>query len=68
LGITISKAKEKTKKKYGAEFIGTFWLVLGGCGSAVLAAVFPNVGIGMHAIAPLAIFVVIGAKVSESLG
>ena len=33
-------------KKLGAEFIGTFWLVLGGCGSAVLAAAFPNVGIG----------------------
>lgn len=34
-------------KKYGAEFIGTFWLVLGGCGSAVLAAAFPQVGIGL---------------------
>ncbi len=34
-------------KKYAAEFIGTFWLVLGGCGSAVLAAAFPNVGIGL---------------------
>jgi len=34
-------------KKYGAEFIGTFWLVLGGCGSAVLAAAFPDVGIGL---------------------
>ena len=34
-------------KKYGAEFIGTFWLVLGGCGSAVIAAAFPNVGIGL---------------------
>ncbi|MCX6348148.1 MAG: aquaporin Z [Candidatus Aureabacteria bacterium] len=34
-------------KKYGAEFCGTFWLVLGGCGSAVLAAAFPNVGIGL---------------------
>lgn len=34
-------------KKYGAEFFGTFWLVLGGCGSAVLAAAFPNVGIGL---------------------
>ena len=34
-------------KKLGAEFIGTFWLVLGGCGSAVLAASFPNVGIGL---------------------
>ncbi|MGE0082821.1 MAG: aquaporin Z [Desulfococcaceae bacterium] len=34
-------------KKYVAEFFGTFWLVLGGCGSAVLAAAFPNVGIGL---------------------
>jgi len=34
-------------KKYGAELFGTFWLVLGGCGSAVLAAAFPNVGIGL---------------------
>jgi aquaporin Z len=33
--------------RYGAEFLGTFWLVLGGCGSAVLAATFPNVGIGL---------------------
>ena len=33
-------------KEYGAEFIGTFWLVLGGCGSAVLAAGFPDLGIG----------------------
>jgi aquaporin Z len=33
--------------KYGAEFFGTFWLVLGGCGSAVLAAAFPSVGIGL---------------------
>jgi aquaporin Z len=33
--------------KLGAEFIGTFWLVLGGCGSAVLAAAFPDVGIGL---------------------
>ena len=33
--------------KYGAEFVGTFWLVLGGCGSAVLAAAFPSVGIGL---------------------
>jgi aquaporin Z len=33
-------------KKLAAEFIGTFWLVLGGCGSAVLAAAFPDVGIG----------------------
>jgi len=34
-------------RKLGAEFIGTFWLVLGGCGSAVLAAGFPEVGIGL---------------------
>ena len=34
-------------KNYGAEFLGTFWLVLGGCGSAVLAAAFPEVGIGL---------------------
>ena len=34
-------------KKYAAEFVGTFWLVLGGCGSAVLAAAFPDVGIGL---------------------
>jgi len=34
-------------KAYGAEFFGTFWLVLGGCGSAVLAAAFPSVGIGL---------------------
>jgi aquaporin Z len=34
-------------RKLGAEFIGTLWLVLGGCGSAVLAAAFPDVGIGL---------------------
>ena len=34
-------------KKLAAEFVGTGWLVLGGCGSAVLAAAFPNVGIGL---------------------
>jgi aquaporin Z len=33
--------------RLAAEFIGTFWLVLGGCGSAVLAAAFPDVGIGL---------------------
>jgi len=36
---------------YGAEFFGTFWLVLGGCGSAVLAAAFPELGIGFHGVA-----------------
>lgn len=38
-------------KKYGAEFFGTFWLVLGGCGSAVLSASFPGLGIGLHGVA-----------------
>ena len=37
-------------KQLGAEFFGTFWLVLGGCGSAVLAAAFPGVGIGLHGV------------------
>ena len=34
-------------RQYAAELVGTFWLVLGGCGSAVLAAAFPEVGIGL---------------------
>jgi aquaporin Z len=38
-------------KQFGAEFLGTFWLVMGGCGSAVLAATFPEVGIGLHGVA-----------------
>jgi len=38
-------------KKYGAEFFGTFWLVLGGCGSAVLSAAFPGLGIGFIGVA-----------------
>ena len=38
-------------KRLGAEFIGTFWLVLGGCGSAVLAAAFPGLGIGFVGVA-----------------
>ena len=38
-------------KQYGAEFFGTFWLVLGGCGSAVLAAAFPGFGIGFVGVA-----------------
>jgi aquaporin Z len=47
LGIIVTEAKERMMRTYGAEFFGTFWLVLGGCGSAVLAAAFPNVGIGL---------------------
>ena len=38
-------------QRAGAEFIGTFWLVLGGCGSAVLAAGFPHLGIGFAGVA-----------------
>ncbi|MFZ0595294.1 MAG: aquaporin Z [Bryobacteraceae bacterium] len=38
-------------KRSVAEFIGTFWLVFGGCGSAVLAAAFPNLGIGFVGVA-----------------
>ena len=43
--------KIKAMKTYGAEFFGTFWLVLGGCGSAVIAAAFPGVGIGLLGVA-----------------
>jgi aquaporin Z len=42
---------EAFMKKYVAEFIGTFWLVLGGCGSAVLAAAYPELGIGFAGVA-----------------
>src|SRR5881398_3039558 len=38
-------------KRLSAEFIGTLWLVLGGCGSAVLAAAFPSLGIGFAGVA-----------------
>ncbi len=38
-------------KQFGAELIGTFWLVLGGCGSAVLAAAYPELGIGFLGVA-----------------
>ena len=38
-------------KRLSAEFVGTLWLVLGGCGSAVLAAAFPSLGIGFHGVA-----------------
>jgi aquaporin Z len=44
---TFSYQEESVNKRLAAEFIGTLWLVLGGCGSAVLAAAFPGVGIGL---------------------
>jgi aquaporin Z len=42
---------DQMTKALGAEFLGTLWLVLGGCGSAVLAAAFPNLGIGFAGVA-----------------
>ena len=42
---------EENTKKYTAEAIGTFWLTLGGCGSAVIASAFPEVGIGLLGVA-----------------
>jgi aquaporin Z len=40
-------ARRFNVNKFSAEFLGTFWLVLGGCGSAVISAAFPHVGIGL---------------------
>jgi aquaporin Z len=52
LNIIVESVKEDNFMKiYFAEFLGTFWLVLGGCGSAVLAAAFPDVGIGLLGVA-----------------
>ena len=45
------EAHEQLTQKGVAEFLGTYWLVLGGCGSAVLAAAFPEVGIGLLGVA-----------------
>jgi aquaporin Z len=54
-GVVVARqpgvAAMPLSKKLGAEFIGTFWLVLGGCGSAVLAAKFPEIGIGLVGVA-----------------
>ncbi len=41
----------KLSKRAAAEFVGTFWLVFGGCGSAILAAAFPQLGIGFYGVA-----------------
>jgi aquaporin Z len=45
--LRAKRLRENQMKKYAAELVGTFWLVLGGCGSAVLAAAFPELGIGL---------------------
>src|SRR6195952_1606212 len=45
--ITIREGFDMNGKKYAAEAIGTFWLTFAGCGSAVIAAGFPQVGIGL---------------------
>ena len=50
-------------KKFAAEFIGTFWLVLGGCGSAVIATAFPGLGIGF-----VGVSMAFGLAVLERLG
>ena len=44
-------AQVSLSRRASAEFIGTFWLVFGGCGSAVLAAAFPALGIGFAGVA-----------------
>jgi aquaporin Z len=45
--LLFGEIRMPLSQKLTAEFVGTFWLVLGGCGSAVLAAAFPHVGIGL---------------------
>jgi aquaporin Z len=47
----MSEIRLSLPRRASAEFIGTFWLVFGGCGSAVLAAAFPNLGIGFLGVA-----------------
>ena len=46
----VAERTEALLRASGAEFFGPFWLVLGGCGSAVLAAACPGVGIGLHGV------------------
>jgi aquaporin Z len=49
--VELQKVEESMSSKLFSEFLGTFWLVLGGCGSAVLAAAFPALGIGFVGVA-----------------
>ena len=47
----LEQGKPNVIRKFSAEFFGTYWLVFGGCGSAVLAAGFPDLGIGFAGVA-----------------
>ena len=49
--MAVKGLKMTMQNRVAAEFLGTLWLVLGGCGSAVLAAAFPQLGIGFHGVA-----------------
>jgi len=49
--LSLSGGLMSLSKALGAECIGTFWLVLGGCGSALFAAAFPELGIGFYGVA-----------------
>ncbi len=44
----VSGVENSNLQKWSAKFLGTFWLTFGGCGSAVLAAAFPELGIGLE--------------------
>src|SRR6478609_7363851 len=49
-GVQRGSTSMPMGRRAAAEFLGTFWLVFGGCGSAVLSAAFPGVGIGLHGV------------------
>ncbi|APR94476.1 aquaporin Z [Pandoraea thiooxydans] len=51
VGRAIFLGEHEMSKRLGAEFFGTFWLVFGGCGSAIFAAAYPQLGIGFAGVA-----------------